>query len=230
MKRELKWIAVLIWVLLVTAFLLFVWVDPVSAGAPPTTDMLLAESKVRIETLLAQVRVGGAEAEIVVSPLYYDTPVILRPAPDNTYGSRTRVHYQVRSQYRDQWDPMAGQLEYRWWTESHTIPAGGEFFEWTWNRELAANEYFQVQLICPSGEHRGIHSPTKDSFTAQGGGLRYIVQDCKGAQTRAWDYESWKPIRDIDLQWTVAVVKWDGIDPSLIGVALAEAAAQWIRI
>ena len=208
-----------------------------------------AASEARIQAMLAEIEAERASwyVERVATPTpmpvpHYVAPVIVSPGPNDTYGSQTEWTVDIRSRYpieptrvpvknptgSDVYDKPTAQ--YKWWGETVSTPRGGEVFQWTWDGTLLADEYFQVQLICPNGSHRGIHPPTKELYTVQGGGLRYIVQDCKGAQTRAWDHESWTPTRNIDIEWTVAIVQWDGVDPSKIGATLAEAEARWLRI
>lgn len=84
-------------------------------------------------------------------------------------------------------------------------------FTWTWGGNLKANEYFQVQLIGPNNEHRGIHPPTKGySFTSDDS-VYMIVPD-------------WCNVNYFcHIKWTVAIIKWDGVDPSKIGVTIVEA-------
>lgn len=158
---------------------------------------------------------------------HYPRPVITGDI--GHYGQRRTVEYGVWGPYDH--DGLETTLDVvGWHQEEHKAPVGGEIFTWDYSGELADDEYFQVMLICPNGEHRGIHTPTKDRYTIQGGSLRYIVQDCKGVQTRALDYGPFEPTQNIDIQYTVAVVKWSGEDPSIIGPILAEAEPEWIKI
>jgi hypothetical protein len=82
---------------------------------------------------------------------------------------------------------------------------GGCTFMWGWGGALKADEYFQVQLVGPNNEHRGIHPPTKGfSFTSDES-VYLIVAD-------------WCNVNYFcHLKWTVAIIKWDGVDPSKIG-------------
>jgi len=84
-------------------------------------------------------------------------------------------------------------------------------YNWTWSGKLAANEYFQVQMIGPGNEHRGIHPPTKGyTFTSD--------------ETTYWILADWcNPSYYCNLKWTVAIIQWDGKDPSKIGRTLIEA-------
>jgi len=87
-------------------------------------------------------------------------------------------------------------------------------FSWSWGSSLAANQYFQVQLVGPGNEHRGIHPPTKGySFHSSNDVYKNITDWC--------DERYYCNIR-----WTVAVIEWDGVDPSKIGRTLSEAAAR----
>lgn len=159
----------------------------------------------------------------------YPKPIIT--SDWHQYGERDEIKAAVRSRYiHDHDDDPKTPEQYEWWTETRVVPAGGEIFTWEYDGELAEDEYFQVMLICPNGEHRGIHAPTKQRYTIQGDSLRYVVQDCKGAQTRPWNHESFQPVENIDIQYTVAVIKWDGKDPSRIGPILIEADPVGIKI
>ncbi|MBN1137624.1 MAG: protein kinase [Anaerolineae bacterium] len=106
-------------------------------------------------------------------------------------------------------DPPVGANCYR---------QGGCTYTWTWSRSLAANEYFQVQLIGPGNEHRGIHPPTKGySFTSD--------------ESTYWIVTGWcNPDYFCNLKWTVAVIQWDGKDPSKIGRTLIEAAPRDVTL
>jgi tRNA A-37 threonylcarbamoyl transferase component Bud32 len=94
--------------------------------------------------------------------------------------------------------------------------AQGCNFTWSWSRSLAANQYFQVQLVGPGNEHRGIHPPTK-AFSFQSSWSVYQI-------IRDWC----DPTKMCHMQWTVAVIEWDGVDPSKIGRTLVEAALRWV--
>jgi hypothetical protein len=89
-------------------------------------------------------------------------------------------------------------------------------FSWTWGGSLKANEYFQVQLVGPGNEHRGIHPPTKGtSFTSTEDVYLIITDWCNK------DYFC-------SMKWTVAIVEWDGKDPGKIGRTIVE--AQWREV
>lgn len=194
------------------------------------TEAELEEIRARINELLAgmEARQQAPEPKWEIAD-HYPKPVIT--CDIGQYGQRTRVWADVRSRtVVDHDDDFMTPPEYKWWEERRFVPEGGEVFTWSYDGELAEDEYFQVMLICPNGEHRGIHPPTKDYYTVQGGSLRYIVQDCKGVQTRPWDHESFAPTRNVDITYTVAVVKWDGKDPGKIGPILAEADPEPIKI
>lgn len=93
---------------------------------------------------------------------------------------------------------------------------GGCSFSWSWGMGLAANQYFQVQLVGPGNEHRGIHPPTKQySFQSNWSVYQIITDWCN-------------PNLMCHMQWTVAIIEWDGVDPSKIGRTLGEAALRWI--
>jgi hypothetical protein len=88
---------------------------------------------------------------------------------------------------------------------------GGCNFTWSWNGKLASDDYFQVQVIGPNNEHRGIHPPTKgNSF--------------KNSESTYWIFTDWcDPSEYCHIRWTVAIIKWDGKDPSKIGRTIIEA-------
>jgi hypothetical protein len=89
-------------------------------------------------------------------------------------------------------------------------------FTWSWGGSLAANQYFQVQLVGPGNEHRGIHPPTKGYSFQSSWSVYQIIRD--------WC----DPTKMCHMQWTVAVIEWDGVDPSKIGRNLVEAALRWV--
>ncbi len=94
--------------------------------------------------------------------------------------------------------------------------AQGCNFTWSWGGSLAANQYFQVQLVGPGNEHRGIHPPTKGYSFQSSWSVYQIIRD--------WC----DPTKMCHMQWTVAIIEWDGVDPSKIGRTLAEAALRWV--
>jgi len=94
--------------------------------------------------------------------------------------------------------------------------AQGCNFSWSWGRSLAANQYFQVQLVGPGNEHRGIHPPTKKYSFQSSWSVYQIIRD--------WC----DPTKMCHMQWTVAIIEWDGVDPSKIGRTLIEAAPRWV--
>jgi hypothetical protein len=81
---------------------------------------------------------------------------------------------------------------------------------------LAANEYFQVQLVGPSNEHRGIHPPTKGYTFSSDESVYEIVPD--------WCNVNYY----CQVKWTVAIIEWDGVDPGKIGRTLVE--AEWREV
>jgi tRNA A-37 threonylcarbamoyl transferase component Bud32 len=84
-------------------------------------------------------------------------------------------------------------------------------FSWSWGGNPAANQYFQVQLVGPNNEHRGIHPPTKGySFHSSNDVFLLITDWCN-------------PAYYCHIKWTVAIIEWDGKDPSKIGRTLIEA-------
>jgi len=93
---------------------------------------------------------------------------------------------------------------------------GGCNFTWSWGGSLAANQYFQVQLVGPGNEHRGIHPPTKGYSFQSNWTVYQIIRD--------WC----DPTKMCHMQWTVAIIEWDGVDPGKIGRTLAEAAPRWV--
>jgi hypothetical protein len=95
---------------------------------------------------------------------------------------------------------------------------GGCNFTWSWGGSLAANQYFQVQLVGPGNEHRGIHPPTKGySFHSSNDVFLIITDWCNK------DYYC-------HIKWTVAIIEWDGKDPSKIGRTLKEATPRTITL
>jgi hypothetical protein len=87
----------------------------------------------------------------------------------------------------------------------------GATFSWSWGQSLKKNEYFQVQVIGPAEEHRGIHPPTKEySFTSDKSTYMIFTDWCN-------------PQYYCHIHWTVAVIEWDGKDPSKIGKTITEA-------
>ncbi len=91
-------------------------------------------------------------------------------------------------------------------------------FSWSWGGTLGPDEYFQVQLVGPGGEHRGIHPPTKEySFHANWSVYQIFADWCDVSQY-------------CHIYWTVAVIQWDGKDPSRIGRTLVEAAPRSITL
>lgn len=93
---------------------------------------------------------------------------------------------------------------------------GGCTFSWAWGGSLAANQYFQVQLVGPGNEHRGIHPPTKGYSFQSNWTVYEIIPD--------WCNRNYM----CHMQWTVALIEWDGVDPGKIGRTLSEAAPRWI--
>jgi hypothetical protein len=94
----------------------------------------------------------------------------------------------------------------------------GCYFAWSWGSALKANEYFQVQLVGPNKEHRGIHPPTKGySFQSNWQVYQIITDWCD-------------PNKFCHMQWTVAIIEWDGKDPGKIGRTIKEATPQWVTL
>lgn len=87
-------------------------------------------------------------------------------------------------------------------------------FSWSWGMALKANEYFQVQLVGPNNEHRGIHPPTKTYSFHSSNEVFLIIPDWCNV-----DYYC-------HIKWTVAIIEWNGVDPSKIGRTITEAAAR----
>jgi hypothetical protein len=96
--------------------------------------------------------------------------------------------------------------------------SGRTEFRWSWARELGADEYFQVQLIGPGGEHRGIHAPTKEYVHTADRNIYGLVTDWYNTRLYATSH------------WTVVVIRWDGRDPNKIGETLAEGEARRITL
>jgi len=94
--------------------------------------------------------------------------------------------------------------------------AQGCNFSWSWGGSLAANQHFQVQLVGPGNEHRGIHPPTKGYSFQSSWSVYQIIRD--------WC----DPSKMCHMQWTVAIIEWDGVDPGKIGRTLIEAAPRWV--
>ena len=91
-------------------------------------------------------------------------------------------------------------------------------FTWSWSGKLAANQYFQVQLIGPNNEHRGIHPPTKGYSFHSSNDVFLIIAD--------WCNVNYY----CNTKWTVAIIEWDGVDPSKIGRTLKEATPRAITL
>jgi hypothetical protein len=88
---------------------------------------------------------------------------------------------------------------------------GGCTFKWSWDRSPLSDEYFQVQMIGPNGERRGIHPPTKE----------YLL---RSDESMYHTFVDWCDVKYYcHSHWTVAVIEWDGQDPSRIGQTLIEA-------
>jgi len=87
-------------------------------------------------------------------------------------------------------------------------------FIWSWGMALQAHEYFQVQLVGPNNEHRGIHPPTKGYAFHSSNDVFLIIPD--------WCNVNYY----CNVKWTVAIIEWDGVDPSKIGRTIKEAAAR----
>lgn len=93
---------------------------------------------------------------------------------------------------------------------------GGCLFTWAGSGNLAPNHYYQVQLVGPNNEHRGIHPPTKGFSFQSNWSVYQIIPD-------------WCDVRKMcHMQWTVAIIVWDGVDPSKIGRTIIEAELRWV--
>jgi hypothetical protein len=94
-------------------------------------------------------------------------------------------------------------------------------FRWQWDGTLKADEYFQVQIVSRDdqnrGEHRGIHAPTKEYTVTSNRDLWGHFRDWKGSEAM------------IHADWVVAIIKWDGQDPSKIGPTLVESEKRYIK-
>jgi hypothetical protein len=102
--------------------------------------------------------------------------------------------------------------------EFNCFSLAGCYFSWSWGSTLASNQYFQVQLVGPGNEHRGIHPPTKEYSLQTNWTVYQIVTDWCDAN------------KYCHIQWVVAVVEWDGKDPSKIGRTLAESEKRWVKL
>jgi hypothetical protein len=92
---------------------------------------------------------------------------------------------------------------------------GGCLFTWA-GGNLAANHYYQVQLVGPNNEHRGIHPPTKGYSFQSSWSVYQIIPD-------------WCDTKKMcHMRWTVAIVEWDGKDPSKIGRTITQAEPRWV--
>jgi len=106
-------------------------------------------------------------------------------------------------------------------------------FHWEWDGQLRADEYFQVQIISRTernkGEHRGIHPPTKGYSLEVGQYLWGSFSDWDGAQEHRPHplFQGSEP--RVYADWTVAIIKWDGKDPSKIGPTIIEAEPRYIK-
>lgn len=103
-------------------------------------------------------------------------------------------------------------------------------FEWTWDGQLQEDEYFQVQIISRDaanmGEHRGIHAPTKGFSASTNRDLWGHFRDWEGV----YDRPRFGAEARIYADWTVAIVKWDGVDPNKIGPTIVEAEPHFIKL
>jgi hypothetical protein len=83
-------------------------------------------------------------------------------------------------------------------------------FEWSYDGELAPNQYYQVQMFFPGeSEGRGIHAPTKETTLAGGQFIFQLFQDrCDVNQF-------------CRLEWAVVILEWDGENPSQVGPTLS---------
>lgn len=103
-------------------------------------------------------------------------------------------------------------------------------FEWTWDGQLKDDEYFQVQIVSRDasnfGEHRGIHAPTKEFRASTNRDLWGHFRDWEGVHDRP----RFGAQARIYADWTVAIVKWDGVDPGKIGPTSVEAEPRFIKL
>lgn len=185
--------------------------QPADGSVPPTVDV-----QATVEAALAATQ-AAAPTDTPIPPT--DTPLALPtntlipptdtpPPPTNTPKPTTKPTSKPK--------PTATPASYPPPTllspdvDFSCYNAQGCSFSWSWGRSLAANQYFQVQLVGPNNEHRGIHPPTKDFSFQSNWSVYQIIRD--------WC----DPSKMCHMQWTVAVVEWDGVDPSKIGRTLVE--------
>ncbi len=195
----------------------FTSVPPTDTPVPPTVDVQATVQAVLDATLAAApsdtpippTDTPVPPTDTPVSPT--DTPI----PPTNTPRPPTRTPRPAPTATRASYPPPAllnPPEEFNCWL------AGGCTFGWTWGMALAPNQYFQVQLIGPGNEHRGIHPPTKQfSFTSDDSVYMIVTDWCN-------------PSYFCHIQWTVAIIEWDGVDPSKIGRTLIEAAPWWVKL
>jgi hypothetical protein len=134
--------------------------------------------------------------------------------------------------------------------------AGGTVFRWAWPGEtLREDEYFQPQLFY-NGQYYGVVPPTKDYAAAVDPTVRMVLPGVAGyawvevteetlccsdytdpstcrrctvvvGRERSYDRADWTPLW---VEWTVAVVQWDGADPARVGPVVARSAPRPIRV
>lgn len=92
------------------------------------------------------------------------------------------------------------------------VDPGGCTFGWTYGGTLAPNQYFQVQAFVLNSNQagRGLHAPTKSMSVSLNGATTFqLLRDICDAELFC------------GVNIRVAVVEWDGADPSRIGTVVA---------
>jgi hypothetical protein len=184
---------------------------PTATEIPPTPDL---EATVQAALAATQAAMPtDTEEPPTLTPTDTPLPPTDTPKPP-TRTPRPRQQASPTPQPASYGPPalLSPPEEYNCWL------AGGCTFSWAAGAALAPNHYYQIQLIGPSGEHRGIHPPTKGfSFTSDDS-VYMIVDD-------------WCDVHYFcHVQWTVAIIVWDGVDPSRIGRTIIEAAPRWVKL
>jgi len=97
---------------------------------------------------------------------------------------------------------------------TQTSGRGGCPFSWSWTRPLGTNEYYQLQFtIVGTDIVRGVEQPTRFTSTRLSGSPKWVFE------------EACPPDSKCSARWSVAVVMWDGADPSRIGCEVAR--SEW---
>lgn len=198
----------------------FTPVPPTDTTVPPTVDV-----QATVQAALAATQ-AAAPTDTPLPPTDTPVPPTDTPVPptDTPVPPTSTPRPTARPTSRPTTRPTATQASYSPPVllsppeEFNCWLAGGCTFSWAWGMGLAPNQYFQVQLVGPGGEHRGIHPPSKGfTFTTDDSVYMIVTDWCN-------------PGYFCHIQWTVAVVEWNGVDPSKIGRTLVEAVLRWVKL